>query len=97
MTKPLKVGDKIWVSMRDGEIVDAVVKAVLDQYTDGTRYQVDFGNEQTALIHAWQIVINQGWRTNPSGMKTTKLSNKSVGYLWRTHETHASKSIRGPS
>jgi|HubBroStandDraft_3_1064219.scaffolds.fasta_scaffold1503625_1 hypothetical protein len=54
--KSPKVGDKIRVSMHGGRIVDAVIKAILDGYTDGMRYQVDFGNSQTALIRRYQIV-----------------------------------------
>jgi hypothetical protein len=53
---PLKVSDKIQVSMSGSKIVDATIKAVLDDFTDGVRYQVDFGNDQTALIGEWQIV-----------------------------------------
>ena len=47
------VGDMIRVKMHAGKIVDAVVKAVIPQ-TNGLRLQVDFGHEQTALIHEWQ-------------------------------------------
>jgi hypothetical protein len=36
----LKVGDKIRVSMHGGKIVDAVIKAILDN-TDGLKYQVE--------------------------------------------------------
>jgi hypothetical protein len=32
------------------------LEAVLNYYTDGVRYQVDFGNSQTAMIRGWQIV-----------------------------------------
>lgn len=42
--------------MHSGKIIDAVIKAVLDGYTNGARYQVDFGKDQTALIYEWQIV-----------------------------------------
>jgi hypothetical protein len=51
-----KVGDKIRVNMHSGKIVDAVIKAVHDGPTNGAKYQVDFGNDQTALISEWQIV-----------------------------------------
>ncbi|MGB7436991.1 MAG: hypothetical protein WBR26_11585 [Candidatus Acidiferrum sp.] len=51
-----KVGDHIRVNMHSGKIIDAVIKAVLDGYTNGARYQVDFGKDQTALIYEWQIV-----------------------------------------
>jgi hypothetical protein len=47
--KSHKVGDHIRVSMHGGKIVDAVIKAIIDK-TDGMQYQIDFGNEQTALI-----------------------------------------------
>jgi hypothetical protein len=49
------VGDRIKVNMDRGRIVEAVVKAVVD-YTDGKRLQVDFGKDETALIHLWQVV-----------------------------------------
>jgi hypothetical protein len=42
-SKSYKVGDHIRVSMHGGKIVDAVIKAVHDEYSDGPRYQVDFG------------------------------------------------------
>jgi hypothetical protein len=41
--------------MHGGKIVDAVVKAIIEK-TDGLRYQIDFGNGQTALIREWQVV-----------------------------------------
>jgi hypothetical protein len=41
--------------MHGGKVVDAVIKAVIDR-TDGLHYQIDFGNEQTALVHEWQVV-----------------------------------------
>ena len=53
--RKLKVGDKVKVSMHGGRIVDAVIKAVIDK-TDGWHYQVDVGNEVTALVRASQIV-----------------------------------------
>jgi hypothetical protein len=53
--KSPKVGDKIRVSIGH-QIIDAVIKAVHDEYADGVRYQIDFGREQTALIQEWQIV-----------------------------------------
>jgi hypothetical protein len=50
-----KVGDKIRVSMHGGKIIDAVIKAILDT-TDGLKYQVDFGRDQTAMVSERQIV-----------------------------------------
>jgi hypothetical protein len=54
------VGNRIRVSMHGGRIVDAVIKAIIDK-TDGLHYQVDFGNEQTALVRASQVAeTNKG-------------------------------------
>jgi hypothetical protein len=53
--KQPKVGDKIRVSMHGGKIVDAVIKAIIDK-TDGLQHQIDFGNQQTALISERQVV-----------------------------------------
>jgi hypothetical protein len=53
-SEPYKVGDHIQISL-DNRILDAVVRAVIDS-SDGLRLQVDFGYEQTALIHEWQVV-----------------------------------------
>jgi ribosomal 50S subunit-recycling heat shock protein len=53
-SEPYKVGDHIQISLNN-RIIDAVVRAVVEQ-TDGIRLQVDLGNEQTALIHEWQVV-----------------------------------------
>jgi hypothetical protein len=55
--KPHKVGDKIQVSLSGGKIVDAIIKAVWANHTDGhLRYQVDFGHKQTVLIREDHIV-----------------------------------------
>jgi len=53
--KQPKVGDKIRVNMHAGKIVDATIKAIIES-TDGAKYQVDFGFDQTALVSEWQIV-----------------------------------------
>jgi hypothetical protein len=52
-----KVGEKIKVNMHGGKIVDATIKAIIES-TDGVRYQVDFGHDQTALVHEWQVVTD---------------------------------------
>jgi hypothetical protein len=49
------VGDRVKVNVHTGRIVDATVKAVIEN-TDGKRLQVDFGKDETALIHLWQVV-----------------------------------------
>jgi hypothetical protein len=59
--KQPKVGDHIRVSMHGGKIVGAVMKAIIDK-TDGLHYQIDFGNEQTALVGASQVVQERARR-----------------------------------
>jgi hypothetical protein len=48
------VGIHIQISLNN-QIMDAVIRAVIE-HTDGLRPQVDFGHEQTALLHEWQVV-----------------------------------------
>ena len=49
------VGDHVKVNMHRGRIVDATIKAIIES-TDGKRLQVDFGKDETALVHLWQVV-----------------------------------------
>jgi hypothetical protein len=49
------VGDRVKVNLHTGRIVDAMVKAVIER-TDRKRLEVDFGKDETALIHLWQEV-----------------------------------------
>jgi transcription antitermination factor NusG len=49
------VGQKIRINLHAGRIEEATVKDIVE-HTDGLRLQVDFGHEQTALIHVWQVV-----------------------------------------
>ena len=49
-----KVGDRVLVSLSNGRIEEAVVKAVIQQ-ADETRLQADFGFDETALVYLWQI------------------------------------------
>ena len=49
------VGDRVKVNLHTGRIVDATDKAVIER-TDGKRLQVDFGKDETALVHLWQVV-----------------------------------------
>jgi hypothetical protein len=53
--RQFNVGDKTRGNMHAGKIVDATIKAVIPQ-TDEVQLQVDFGFNQTALIHEWQVV-----------------------------------------
>jgi len=45
---------KAAVRLNDGRIVEATIRAVVDA-TDGIRLQVDYGRDETALIHERQI------------------------------------------
>ena len=49
------VGDRVKVNMHRGRIVDATIKAIIGR-TDGKRLPVDFGKDETTLIHLWQVV-----------------------------------------
>ena len=48
------VGDKIRVNLHHGKIEDAVVRAVIQRGSE-IKLQIDFGNEQTALIDASEV------------------------------------------
>jgi len=52
-----KVGDRVLVKLSGGRIVEATIKALVVT-TEGTRLQVDFGFDETALVYDWQIVEN---------------------------------------
>ena len=64
-----KVGDSLLVKLSGGRIVEATVKAVVEN-TDGVRLQVSFGNK-TALIYPWQMskrfVDGMRQRNTPGG------------------------------
>ena len=49
------VGDRLKVNLHTGRIVEATIKAIIER-TDGKRLQVDFGKDETALVHLWQVV-----------------------------------------
>lgn len=53
--RQFKVGQRVQIKLSGGRIEPAVVKAIIAE-TDGTRLQVDFDHEQTALIQLWQVV-----------------------------------------
>jgi hypothetical protein len=58
MAKPerqFSIGQHIEIKLSGGQIEPAVIKAVVE-HTDGTKLQVDFGHDQTALIDVWQVV-----------------------------------------
>ena len=45
----------VLVKPSGGRIVEATIKAIVDT-TEGTRLQVDFGYDETALVYEWQVV-----------------------------------------
>jgi hypothetical protein len=54
MANAYKVGNPIIVRLNDGRIVEAKIRAVVEA-TDGIRLQVDYGHEETALMHEKQV------------------------------------------
>jgi hypothetical protein len=48
------VGDRLLVTLHDGTVVDATVRAIVD---GGEKLQVDFGREETDLVKASQVVV----------------------------------------
>ena len=77
------VGDRVKVNLHTGRIVDATVRAVID-HTDGKRLQVDFGKDETALVHLWQERLMMELRT----VKKVNTVDKILG------QTAASKEAR---
>lgn len=71
--RQFKVGDKIRVNMHSGKIVDATIKAIINSIEE-VKYQVDFGNEQSARVHEWQVVRD---REAEGGRQETNRSGKS--------------------
>jgi hypothetical protein len=53
--REFRVADRVTVSLSSGRVVDAIVKAVLN-HADGVRLQVDYGNDETALVYLRQRV-----------------------------------------
>jgi hypothetical protein len=49
-----KVGNPIVVRLNDGRIVEAKIRAVIEQ-TNGLHLQVDYGHDETALVHEKQV------------------------------------------
>ena len=52
----MKVGERVTVSLSGGRIVDATVTAVVKR-TEGIRLQVSYGNDETALVYLWQVLV----------------------------------------
>ncbi len=53
--RQFKVGERVKVSLPLGHIVDATIRAIVER-TDGVHLQVDYGQDQTALVSVRQIV-----------------------------------------
>jgi hypothetical protein len=53
--KEYKPGQSILVKLSGGRIVEARVNHLI-QDRDGTKLQVDFGHDETALIELWQVL-----------------------------------------
>ena len=53
--REFKTGQQIIVKLSNGRIEEARVNHVV-QHSDGTKLQVDFGHDETALIELWQVV-----------------------------------------
>jgi hypothetical protein len=53
--RQFKRGDSVRVSLPVGQIVEATIKAVIES-TEGVQLQVDFGHEQTALVHERDVI-----------------------------------------
>jgi hypothetical protein len=49
-----KVGDSVSITLHTGQIVDGTVRAVVP-HTDGVKLQVDYGNDETALVELWRV------------------------------------------
>jgi hypothetical protein len=50
-----KRGDYVKVSLPVGQIVEATIRAVIAS-TEGVQLQIDFGHEQTALVHERDVL-----------------------------------------
>jgi hypothetical protein len=49
-----KAGDAVSVTLHTGRIVDGTVRAIVEQ-PDGKLLQVDYGNDETALVELWRV------------------------------------------
>ena len=54
MAEKYKVGNPVIVRLNDGCLVDAKIRAVIEQ-TNGLDLQVDYRHDETALIHEKQV------------------------------------------
>jgi hypothetical protein len=54
MANEYRLGNSVTVRLNDGRIVEGKIKAII-RAKDGIRLQVDYGHEETALIHETQV------------------------------------------
>jgi hypothetical protein len=50
-----RAGQHVRIELSGGRIDEAKIAAVISR-DDGVRLQVDFGNDETALVELWQVV-----------------------------------------
>jgi hypothetical protein len=53
--RQFKRGDSVTIRLPVGQIVEVTIRAVIED-TDGVHLQVDWGYDQTALIHERDVV-----------------------------------------
>jgi hypothetical protein len=53
-TPHYNVADRVTVTLHTGQLVNATIRAIIER-TDGARYQVDYGHDQTALLESWRL------------------------------------------
>jgi hypothetical protein len=78
------VGSSIQIGLNH-EIIEARVRVIVE-HTDGTRLQVDFGQDETALIHEWQVVKGSGLSASWCNMAFLPLPAKSNSGFPMTEE-----------
>jgi hypothetical protein len=49
-----QVGDRVSVTLHTGLIVDRTVRAIVER-ADGARLQVDYRNDETAMVEQWRM------------------------------------------
>ena len=49
-----KVGDSVSITLHTGLIVGGTIRAIVER-TDGVHLQVDYGQDETALVELWRV------------------------------------------
>jgi hypothetical protein len=55
----LTIGDRVLVNLHHGRHEEAIIKSIAPT-AGGKKFQVDFGNDETALVLDWQIMEKLG-------------------------------------